>query len=140
MAETCSAFKNNKNFVMLAGKIQLFNLTSEVARATLEETCECKFCLKTKCRSWHRLGPLRLLVVRGSNDQLGGTAAVRMAHISPGRAVDRNLQLPASFCNVQYCHSPSLHLSIFLRPCHNTTNTVTYFRIKSIFTGLEIPF
>jgi len=55
---------------------------------------------------------------RGSNDQLGGRAAVRMAHTSPGRgrAADRNPQLSASHCSVLYCHScRSFFILTFLR-------------------------
>lgn len=55
---------------------------------------------------------------RGSNDQLGGRAAVRMAHTSPGRgrAADRNPQLSASHCSVLYCHScRSFFIMRFLR-------------------------
>ena len=55
---------------------------------------------------------------RGSNDQLGGRAAVRMAHTSPGRgrSADRNPQLSASHCSVLYCHScRSFFILPFLR-------------------------
>lgn len=62
---------------------------------------------------------------RGSNDQLGGRAAVRMAHTSPvrGRAADRNPQLSASHCSVLYFHScRSLFYLSFVTPLRHSSS------------------
>jgi hypothetical protein len=65
---------------------------------------------------------------RGSNDQLGGRAAVRMAHTSPGRgrSADRNSQLSASHCSVLYCHSCR---SYFIQPFFRYTFASFFFPI-----------
>jgi hypothetical protein len=89
---------------------------------------------------------------RGSNDQLGGRAAVRMAHITwpgrgRGRATDRNSQLSASYCSVLYSHSCcSFFILPFLRyafpsfffPVIIQQVLQTIFRVKIIFTVLKM--
>ena len=97
-----------------------FHRTSEVGSATLKKPANAT-------SVWKQSDGISVDLVhsgcgspgsRGSNDQLGGRAAVRMAHTSPGRgrSADRNPQLSASHCSVLYCHScRSFFILLFLR-------------------------